>query len=222
MPLIGNSLPAGPIREKREHRRDCPDLVLQLEDPNPVARRWAARDLMDCAQASGALVSRLSRELDPSVREVILTSLTSLGDAAAVAGLVGCLRSEDAGLRNEAIEAMKQLPDAVAPIMGGLLGDPSSDVRIFAVNVLESLRHPDVESWLIRVIDLDTHLNVCATAVDLLGEVGSSLSRDALLRLEARYPDEPYIQFAARLALKRIANEPPSAQKPSVVIKPGA
>jgi hypothetical protein len=46
-------------------------------------------------------------------------------------------------------------------------------VRIFAVNILESLRHPQVEEWLIEVIEGDPHLNVCGTAVDLLGETGS-------------------------------------------------
>jgi len=50
-------------------------------------------------------------------------------------------------------------------------------------------------------------LNVCATAVDLLGEVGSDAAREPLLRLKERYADEPYIQFAADLALKRIAED---------------
>ena len=88
--------------------------------------------------------------------------------------------------------------------MRGLLNDTNPDVRIFAVNILESLRHPEVESWLITVIDNDPQLNVCATAVDLLGEVGSDAAREPLLRLKARYADEPYIQFATDLALKRI------------------
>lgn len=190
--------------DERRRQRDCASLVAQLEDDNPLARRWAARDLNDCPAASAALANRLQREDDVSVREVILSTLTSLGDDVAVAGLVACLGSEDVALRNEAIEAMKQLPDEVAPIMRGLLGDTHPDVRIFAVNVLESLRHPEVESWLIAVIDRDPHLNVCATAVDLLGEVGSAVALEPLRRLKARYADEPYIQFAADLALKRI------------------
>ena len=197
---------AQPIaEEERKQARDCESLAAELENANPTSRRWAARDLADCPAASAALVNRLQREEDISVREVILTSLTSLGDEVAVAGLVDCLRSEDVALRNEAIEAMKQLPDEVEPIMLGLLADTTPDVRIFAVNILESLRHPEVESWLIAVIDSDSHLNVCATAVDLLGEVGSSAAQEALLRLKTRYADEPYIQFAADLALKRIA-----------------
>jgi len=191
--------------EERLHGRDYPGLLAQLGDPDPAARRWAARDLRDFPEAACALVERLKVEPEGSVREVILTTLSRLGDPAAIAGLVDCLRSDDAAVRNEVVEAMKQLPDEVAPIIRQLLSDPDSDVRIFTVNILESLRHPGVEAWLIEVIENDPHLNVCATAVDLLGEVGSAAAREPLSRLKARFGDDPYIQFAADLALKRIA-----------------
>lgn len=191
-------------QDERKQKRDYSDLLLELSDANPTARRWAARDLLDCPDGVSALVEQLKVEPELSVREVILTTLTRLGDPAAVAGLVDCLRSEDAALRNEAVEAMKQLPDEVAPIMLGLLADADPDVRIFAVNVLESLCHPEVETWLIEVIERDAHVNVCATAVDLLGEVGTPAALGALERFKARFADEPYIQFAADLALKRI------------------
>lgn len=191
-------------QDDRKQSRECPDLLVGLGDTNATTRRWAARDLVNCPNAAAALVEQLKLESDLSVREVILTTLTRLGDATAVAGLVDCLRSEDAALRNEAIEAMKQLPDEVAPIMHGLLTDADPDVRIFTVNVLESLRHPDVESWLIDVITQDAHINVCATAVDLLSEVGTAAALAPLQQLKARFVDEPYMQFAAELALRRI------------------
>ena len=179
-------------------------LMAQLADSDPALRRWAARDLLNYPTAAAALVQRLQSEDDIAVREVIFTSLTRLGGAVAVAGLVQCLRSEDPSLRNEAIEAMKVLPDEVAPIMGGLLQDADSDVRIMAVNVLESLQHPDVEAWLIQVIEQDPVVNVCGAAVDLLTEVGTAAALGALQRIKLRFADEPYIQFAASLALKRI------------------
>lgn len=124
--------------------------------------------------------------------------------ASHVLGVMTLRNREDAALRNEAIEAMKQLPDEVAPIMHELLADPVSDVRIFAVNILESLRHPEVEAWLIEVIEKDPHVNVCAAALDLLSEVGTEAALQALPRLKTRFADEPYIHFAADLALKRI------------------
>ena len=189
---------------ERKQERNCENLAQQLLSADPEERRWAARDMVDCPDSSQALVDALKTEMDVSVREVILTSVTRIGDDIAVSGLVECLRSDEAELRNEAIEAMKQLPDAVAPIMLGLLMDEDSDVRIFAVNILESLRHSQVENWLIQVINVDEHVNVCGTAVDLLGEVGGTASLAALQGLKARFADQPYIQYAADLAIKRI------------------
>jgi HEAT repeat protein len=204
MPLIKQHISKNVEQDQRKRVRDCTSLELQLSDPSSAARRWAARDLVSCPEATGALVLQLQQEDDSSVREIILTTLTQLGDELAVASLVGYLRSEDVALRNEAIEAMKLLPDEVAPIMGKLLQDPDPDVRISAVNILESLRHRQVEEWLTKVIEEDPHVNVCATAVDLLGEVGTTSAQVALEKLKTRFPDEPYISFAADLALKRI------------------
>ena len=198
VPLPRSGPPQGP---------DCAALLIGLEDSNVTTRRWAARDLVNCPNVAAALVVRLKCELELSVREVILSTLTQLGDRVAVAGLIDCLRSEDAALRNEAVEAMKQLPEEVAPMMRELLADADPDVRIFTVNVLESLRHPDVESWLIDVIRRDPHVNVCATAVDLLSEVGTGAAVQALEALKVRFPGEPYIEFAANLALRSIAAE---------------
>jgi HEAT repeat protein len=189
--------------EERKRDRDHEHLLEQLSDPNPTARRWAARDLVNYGGA-GPLLACLKIEPEVSVREVILTTLIRLAEPSAVAGLVDCLRSEDAALRNEAIEAMKELPDDVAPMMQHLLTDTDPDVRIFAVDILESLCHPEVEAWLINVIETDTHLNVCATAVNLLCEVGTEAAIEPLVRLNTRFAAEPYIQFAVDVAMKRI------------------
>jgi HEAT repeat protein len=206
MAFIKNKAPPrNPSEDERQIPRDFEGLVQELDNADSAARRWAARDLAEHRHASAALLSRLQRETEVSVREVILTALMRIADPAAIAGLVACLRSEDANLRNEAIEAMKTLPVEVAPIMRTLLIDQDPDVRIFAINILESLRHPDVETWLVDVIEHEPMVNVCGTAVDLLSEVGSSASYEPLKRLKARFAAEPYIQFAAALALKRIA-----------------
>ena len=204
MAFIKKHVPETVQEDERKQERNCADLLVGLSDDNATARRWAARDLVDCPESAPALVERLKIESEASVREVILTTLTRLGDPTAITGLVDCLRSEDAALRNEVVEAMKQLPDEIAPIMHALLNDTDPDVRIFTVNILESLCHPEVEAWLIEVIEKDPHVNVCATAVDLLGEVGSPASLEPLAGLKARFADDPYIQFAADLALKRI------------------
>lgn len=204
MPFVVKKMNEPVFQDERKRNRDCCSLLEDLADADPTTRRWAARDCIDCLGAAAALVGRLKIEQDISVREVILTTLTRMGDPLAVAGLVSFLRSEDPALRNEAIEAMKQLPDEMAPILRDLLADTDPDVRIFTVNILESLRHPEVEAWLLAVIDNDPHINVCATAVDLLCEVGTQAALEPLARLKARFIEEPYIQFATALALTRI------------------
>jgi HEAT repeat protein len=204
MPFIKKKDIATVDQDDRKNTRECAALIDSLADSSATTRRWAARDLVNCPNSAVILVDHLKCEPELSVREVILSTLTQLGDAAAVAGLVDCLRSEDAALRNEAVEAMKHLPDEVAPMMQGLLTDPDPDVRIFTVNILESLCHPDVEAWLIEVISTDPHINVCATAVDLLSEVGTQAALAPLALLKSRFLADPYIQFAANLALRRI------------------
>jgi hypothetical protein len=54
------------------------------------------------------------------------------------------------------------------------------------------------------VIATEPHVNVCATALDLLSELGTAKALVSLASLKARFADEPYIQFAANLALRRI------------------
>lgn len=179
-------------------------LLQGLEAGDSATRRTAARELVSFSDVGVALVDRLRREQDPSVRDVILTTVTRLGDPTAIAGLIECLRSEDAALRNGAIEAMQSLPEAVAPMMHQLLADADPDVRIFAVNVLALLRHPQVETWLIDLIEHDPHVNVCAAAVDVLSDVGTRAASSALLQLGKRFPDEPYVQFAVALTLGRV------------------
>jgi HEAT repeat protein len=191
-------------RDKPQSGRGCGELRAALEDADAAGRRQAAREIAQFPDAALTLVSHLKCEQDASVREAILTVLVRLNDRSAVSGLADYLRSENAALRNEVIETFKKLGSEVAPLLRSLLADPDPDVRIFVVNILDSEQHPEAESWLIDVIERDAHVNVCATALDLLCEVGTEAAIDPLVRLKVRFPSEPYIQFAADLALKRI------------------
>ncbi len=199
--------PPDSAEHQRQNERDLPGLLQLLQNGDTAGRRWAARDLAQYPQAAEALLQWLLREPERTVREAIFITLTQLGCQTAVDGLIACLRSEEVNLRNDAIEAMKLMPDAVAPMMSNLLHDADPDVRIFAVNILESLRHPKVESWLIDVISHDPHVNVCATAVDLLAEVGSKSALKSLEALRFKFPDEPFMHFAIDVALKRIQGD---------------
>jgi HEAT repeat protein len=181
-----------------------PELKAQLASSEAELRRAAILELSKHPDSTALLTAHLKDEPSAIVRETIFTALARLGDATAIASLADCLRTEDANLRNGAIEALKLLPEQTARIIPKLLADQNSDVRILTISILESLRHPKVESWLIEVLEKDPHLNVCGSALDLMVEVGSEMSKKAIEGIKLRFPNEPYIQFTADLALKRI------------------
>lgn len=204
----GNRPVEPPAPEAAPPPPDLPDLLAQVEDGDPAVRRRAARALGTVLgghpQAVPGLCERLGEEEDHAVRETLLLTLMGLRSRAVAEGLIPHLRSEDAGLRNAVIDALQKMPDAVAPCMEDILHDPDSDVRIFAVNVLAALPHPQGPEWLIDVVEHDDHLNVCVAAVDVLTEVGGPEAAAPLRRLLARFPDEPFLAFAVETALRRI------------------
>jgi HEAT repeat protein len=180
------------------------ELLESLDAADAAARRRAARDLAAYPTAVDDLSGRLATEDDDAVRETIFTALIEIGDDAAARALAPLLRSEDPRLRNGAIEALQQLPEQTAPLIVNLLEDSDSDVRIFAVNVVDALRHPQTQEWLRGVIRRETHVNVLGAAVEALAEIGSPDMIADLEALAGRHADQPFLCFAVKTAIRRI------------------
>lgn len=206
MGLRKSSAPLGGVEDGNAVAREpsLSDLLEALDGADPAARRRGARGLAAHPAAVGDLSGRLAIESDDAVRETIFTALIEIGDDAAAQALTPLLRSEDARLRNGAIEALQQLPDQTAPLIVELLEDPDSDVRIFAVNVVDALRHPKTHEWLHKVIRAENHVNVLGAAVEALAEIGSPDMIPDLEALADRHPDEPFLRFAVKTAVRRI------------------
>ncbi|WP_462383731.1 HEAT repeat domain-containing protein [Pseudomonas sp. Marseille-QA0892] len=183
---------------------DLQSLAVRLQHGTTAERRDAARALASLSGAGELLACQLAEETERSVLEALITSLAERADEGAVTALLDCLRSEDVALRNDAIEALKTAGRFHPSLIQAALEDSDADVRILTVGILESLRHPDVELWLIELIEHDPHLNVCACAVDLLCEVGTERAVPALELCRSRFPGEAYLDFAIGLALTRL------------------
>lgn len=198
--------PVAPLHavQPRQLIRDLRGLQQQLNDADPRQRRHAARDLAAFPDAALSLGQALSHETEPSVREALFNSLGHIASDAAVQALLPLLRTEDAGLRNGAIEALAAMPDLVAPCMDRLLLDPDPDVRIFSVNLMGDLRHAQVPHWLQQVLRHESHINVVAAALEVLAEVGSVADLPALRSARERFDSDAFIQFAADVAISRI------------------
>jgi HEAT repeat protein len=194
MPLIRRDPPAP--------ARDAPPSSGDLKSDDPDARRRAVRSLGHGPEAVPVLMGALENESDPAVLEAIFSALEVIPEAASP--LTSLLRSDDARLRNDAVEALQAMPDAVRSLLPGLLADPDADVRILSVEVARCLPAEEMVSLLCGLLTRETHPNVCTAAVEILAEVGTAEAVPVLRRLAARFPAEPMLSFAVRIAIERI------------------
>jgi HEAT repeat protein len=190
--------------DPREHPRDLAGLLAALESASSDTRRWAAMDLAGEPAAISALAARLAHEPSRAVRDAIVVALVETGGEDVARALVPHLRSEQAIVRNAAVGALAGLA-ATGELVSDLLVDPDADVRVLCVMVLATLPDPRVPEWLRQVIEHDDDANVCGCAVDVLAELAEPELRDALEALPARFPDDPFLSFAVKLAIDRLS-----------------
>ena len=176
-----------------------------LDDPDPESRWAAARALAGQADAVPELAAALRHETVPRVREAILTSLMRIGGSASAEAIVPCLRSEDAGLRAAAIEALQALPSAIAPMMAQLFSDPETDVRLLATELARNMKASDATRLLCDLIEHEPRPNVCAAAIEVLAEVGTPEALPVLERCSVRFALTPFLPFAISMAIARIS-----------------
>lgn len=170
-----------------------------------AAERWsAARDMM-APEHAAALGAALAVEQDANVREAILTSLCRIATPDAAGAIAPLVRSDDAQTRRAALDALRSMPGAAAPHMPSLLLDEDPDVRLLSCEIARELPAEEATELLAALLLRETEANVCASAIDVLTEVGTSAALPALQDVVRRFADEPFLKFAAEAAVERIS-----------------
>ena len=113
------------------------------------------------------------------------------------------LKSDNAYLRNAAIEFLKHYGKEAKGFLEELMDSEDRDIRIFAINILGDVRFEDSLDMLRRFIVKEKDINALVTAIDYLGEIGDK-SDIALLESLKNETDDDYVKFAIDLAIKRI------------------
>ena len=193
--------------DRRQSRRDLTSLIDDLQNEAADVRRWAARDLSNNLEARRALLDRIDVEHEPMVLEALFSAIEDMCDEEVAGEVLIKLKSEDAQVRNGAIELLQNKPVLFASHVNELLNDEDSDVRIFSVDVIGAIRHPDAALWLHDVVLNDKNINVVGTAIDKLSEIGNSETLEVLDKVSARFSNEAYIQFAIRCVRHAVAGE---------------
>jgi len=203
MPLIRRE----PADRAAPAEADLGQAAAALRSGNAEERRQAARRLAAEPAAAGLLGAALAAEQDGRVRGAILTSLTRLGSSDSVGAVIPHLRSDDAGLRTGALDALREMITAVRPRLPGLLADPDPDIRVLCCDLVRELPAADATDLLCNVLDRDPEPNVCGAAVDVLAEIGTSAALPALQKCAARFREQRFLAFAISVAAERIASQ---------------
>lgn len=204
MPLVRRPTSAFPSPEP-----ELPDRAAALATGTPDERWAAARAVADAPDAVEVLGRALEVEEDPRVREAILTSLARQGTPEALAAILPHLRSDDANLRAGVLDALRLMPNALTPQLPDLLADADADVRLLACDLARGLPVADSTGLLCGLLTRDPEANVCAAAVEVLAEIAGPDALPAIEGCVRRFPGDPFLPFAVRIAAERIGARPP-------------
>jgi HEAT repeat protein len=167
------------------------------------ARLTALRDAIE-AQSAADVAALLIGEADAFVRETALTYLARLEGAFPAQALILLMREGDTPLRNAAIETLGSLGERAVDALAGLIAEGDADARIYALTALQLIESPRAAELALETALADADVNVCAVAMDVVAASGLRGMGAALDRVAARFPDHPYLAFAAKTAQRQL------------------
>lgn len=199
MPLVRKPPAATPAPDDRK----LSDVLAHGSDDE----RWSAvRNAPAIPDALPLLSDALSKERVPRIREAIFTALAKIGSSESAAVALPYIRSDNASLRTAAIDVLRAMPTAAAGHLPALLADSDADVRLLACEIARDLPADEAGHALGALIERENNPNVCAAAVEVLAEVGNVASLPILARCAERFPDDPFLTFAVKIARDRIGS----------------
>jgi hypothetical protein len=183
------------------------DLSAGLSSASADIRWMAARDAAGRRDSVPDLAAALARESDARVRGAIFTALTRIATPQSAAAALLYIRSDDAGLRTGALDALRAMPELTKLHLAQLLADPDNDVRLLACDLARVMTGSEAPQLLSSLLERETHANVCAAAVEALAEIGDASTVPSLTRCAARFPNDPFLLFAIQAASDQLSRQ---------------
>jgi HEAT repeat protein len=186
--------------------QDCKKIVAALQgggDASDIREAaWQAGESV-CQEAVPALAGLLASG-NLGIQEAADQALRRIGGKATVEAVIPLLRSDEAPVRNLAMDILRAVGAQDLPSLVGLLRDEDADIRIFASDILGSTGSVAAVGPLGEALLRDPEVNVRYQAAVSLGELGL---KDAARYLNKALGDEEWVQFSVIEALAKIRDD---------------
>ena len=179
-----------------------PTILERFSSTDPDELRAAASDAgaYGLSEAVPYLVT-LIQSSNLGVQEAAEDALRTLRGPETVRGVAPLLRSDNASVRNSAMDILREVGEDDMKVLAGLLTDSDPDVRIFAADILGTSGEHSAMTLLAEALIGDPEVNVRYQAAVSLGELGNPAAASALRKA---MDDEEWVQFAVVEALAKI------------------
>jgi HEAT repeat protein len=176
----------------------------ELRSPDEETRRFAVVELVrhPLELSMPLLFIAMGDESWRVRKEAVAVLAQGKPGPEAVEGLISLLRASDnAGLRNSAVESLERLGEVAVEPLCRYLHDPDHDLRKFVIDILGSIRCTSCVPLLVQALE-DADPNVRVAAAENLGKLGDPVALPHLLKvLEGQ---EVWLKFTVLDALALI------------------
>lgn len=181
---------------------DQAEILALLADSDPERIREGAQlaGQNRLEEAIPELVRNISSP-NIGVQEAVDRALRKIGGPAVVHGVIPLLRSDEAPVRNLAMDLLRALGNTDLPALQALLKDDDGDVRIFASDILGSTGSALAVPSLCHALLNDPDVNVRYQAAVSLGTLAF---HEAAPCLNKALEDEEWVQFSVIESLIKI------------------
>lgn len=178
------------------------EILSLLADSDPERIREGAQlaGRLMLQEAIPELVRNISSP-NIGVQESVDRALRKIGGPAVVHGVIPLLRSDEAPVRNIAMDLLRALGNSDMPTLQRLMQDDDEDVRIFTADILGSTGSALAVPSLCHALLNDPEANVRYQAAVSLGQLAFT---EAAPYLNKALGDEEWVQFSVIEALTKI------------------
>ncbi len=183
---------------------ECREYLLLLDsDDNDAVRKGAFQAGEDMCVEAVPVLAKLLQTSNLGVQEAADNSLKKIGGKEVVQAVSPLLRSEDAPVRNLAMDILRKVGAQDMPSLIELIQDEDADIRIFVSDILGSTNNVLAVAPLCEALLQDPEVNVRYQAAVSLGELRM---KEAAPCLNKAINDEEWVQYSVIEALTKIGD----------------